>query len=244
MKKRNFTFILATIFLIYAIDFIHGNPLRKLVPDTEYWAKFENYLDNKVWPEDETYENYIILYYGKDVEYSSGFANQNRKEISQIIIGESSKAPTDSLSISADTKVEIKFSSPLTSMESFFDGVLDDKTQYLKSVDLSHLDATQITSFENMFYECISLKSVIPTKVPTLSLTTMKSMFDGCISIIYIDLSKYYTSLVTNIDFLFYGCKSLKAIDMSCRDFKNLASANSFLYGTDDLALLSYSTEI
>ena len=158
--------------------------------------------------------------------------------------GELETTAKDSLSILADTKVEIYFSYALTSLESFFDSVFDDKMEYLKSVDLSYLDATQITSFVNLFNECSALKSVTPTKVPTFSLTTMKSMFDGYESIVYIDLSKYYTSLVTNMDFLFYGFNSLKAIDMSCISFQNLVSTKSLLYGTDDLAILSYNDKI
>ena len=244
MKQRSVALMISTIFLILAIDFIHGKPIRKLSPDTEYWYKFSNYLNDKKWPEGETYENYIILYYGQDVEYSSGFANGNRKNISRIMNVELETKAKDPLSISADTKVEIYFSSALTSLESFFDSSFDDKMKYLKSVDLSHLDATQITSFENLFYECSALKLVTPTKVPTLSLTTMKSMFDGCESIIYIDLSKYYTSLVTNMDFLFYRCNSLKAIDMSCISFQNLASIKSMFYGTDDLATFFYNDKI
>ena len=210
------------------MDFIQGKPIRKLTPDTDYWSKFQNYLTDKIWPEGETYENFIILYYGHDVEYNSGFENQYRKNISYIMIGEQKKTAKDPLSVKADTKIEIYFSSALTSLESFFDSLYDDQMKYLKSVDLSHLDATLITSFKSLFYECSSLKSVFPTKVPTLSLTTMKSMFEGCSSILAIDISKYYTSLVTNIDFIFYGCKSVKAIDFSC-ETQNIISAKSIL---------------
>ena len=239
MKSGIFVIILSMSLLLWAIDFIQGKPIRKLSPDKEYWAKFENYLTDKKWPENEIYENYIILYYEQSVEYSSGFANEYRKEISHIINGEDNKTATDSLSIAADTKIEIYFSSPLTSLESFFDRTLDDKMEYLKSVDLSHLDATQITSFENLFYECLALKSVTPTKVPTLSLTTMSSMFEGCISILAIDLSKYYTSLVTNLDFLFYGCKSLKAIDLLGNNFDKVESIISMFEGLNNLSRLN-----
>ena len=163
MNQRGFALILSTIFLILSIALIQGKPIRKLSPDIEYWDKFSNYLNDGLWPEDETYENYIILYYGQDVEYSSGFANEYRKNISRIMNGELETTPKDSLSISADTKVDIYFSSALTSLESFFDIVFDDKMKYLKSVDLSHLDATPITSFANLFNECSALKSITPT---------------------------------------------------------------------------------
>jgi len=61
MVQRSVAFILSTIFLIFVITFIHGKSIRKLSPDTEYWDKFSNYLNDKLWPEGETYENYIIL---------------------------------------------------------------------------------------------------------------------------------------------------------------------------------------
>ena len=226
------------------MDFVQGKSLRKLKFNEEYWDKFVNYLDDKIWPEGEVYENYIILYYGKSVEYNAGFANQYRKNISYIMIGTDKKTATDSLSIEEDTKVEIYFSCALTSLESFFDVSLDDKMESLKSVDLSHLDATQITSFAYLFFECTALKSVIPTKVPTLSLTTMMSMFEGCSSILAIDLSKYDISQVTNMDYLFSGCKSVKVIDFSCNNFGNIVSANSFIDFTAIIQLFIYNIEI
>ena len=85
MKQSSLLFILVMIFVLCAMDFIQGNHIRKLTPDTDYWSKFQNYLTDKIWPEGETYENFIILYYGHDVEYKSGFENQYRKNISYII---------------------------------------------------------------------------------------------------------------------------------------------------------------
>ena len=61
MNQRGFALILSTIFLILSIALIQGKPIRKLSPDIEYWDKFSNYLNDKLWPEGETYENYIIL---------------------------------------------------------------------------------------------------------------------------------------------------------------------------------------
>ena len=226
MKPSRFTLIFNLIFLLNFIIYIQGKPLRKL-EESNIWKKFENYEIGDEWPEGLPYENYIIVFYEQEALYKYGFVNEYRKNISYILYGDMNISGTDQLTVAAGSKIEIYFSSPLTSLESFFDRLYDDKVEYIKTVDLSHLDVTQITSFAFTFCECFLLYSVTPPKIPTLSLTTMESMLESCQSLFSFDLTKYYAKNLVNVKRLFSECKSLKLIDISWPEFPSLESTSN-----------------
>ena len=99
----------------------------------------------------------------------------------------------------------------------------------------------QIISFENLFYFCDCIESIIFNKFyrkniinmngmfswcsflkeiklsnfNTTNVTTMSQMFNGCLSLIEINLSNFNTNNVTNMCFMFSGCESLKEINFS-----------------------------
>ena len=241
MKARNFSLIFEMLILSCTISIIHGEAIRKLYPDTNTWWPF---IMVKGWSPMLPYENYLIVYYGQDVEYSSGYSNEFRKSIDYILNGEENKTRTDPLSIKASSPIQIYLSKPLTTLENFFDLFYDEKVEYLISVDLSHTDMTEITSLANMFSGCLSLKSITPPKYPSLQLQSMESMFEECSSLISIDLSQFYTNNVTNMNNLFFNCKSLKVIDMTCYGFENLKSTQLMFYGTENLKKIDFRTNV
>ena len=102
MKPNYFALINAMIFLLFSNNFIHGETQRKLQSDENYWKYFENY--DGVWPNDLPYENYMILYYGQEVEYTFGYSNEFRKDISFIMNGDINKTETDPLNIAPALK--------------------------------------------------------------------------------------------------------------------------------------------
>ena len=175
MKTRNFSLIFEMLILSCTISIIHGETIRKLYPDMDTWTPF---IMSKAWPAAVTYENYLIVYYGQDVEYSSGYSNEFRNSIVYILNGEENKTRTDSLSIKANSPIQIYFSKPLTTLENFFDAFYDEKVEYIISADLSHTDMTGIISLAYMFSGCLSLKSITPPKYPSLQLQNMESMFE------------------------------------------------------------------
>ena len=64
---------------------------------------------------------YIILYYASNANYSGGFENDFRNNISYIIIGDNNThiAASDSLYIIAETKIEIHFNIPPENLKNF-----------------------------------------------------------------------------------------------------------------------------
>ena len=120
-------------------------------------------------------ENFIIAYYNSDVTYNMGFLYEEKTEIPvssrESISGikregsEKIKSKTDTLAIPANSRVEIHFSQPITSLEKFFMASSDYyNTKYLVSVDLSHFNATKLTTFAGFLSGCTSLKTFIKPK--------------------------------------------------------------------------------
>jgi hypothetical protein len=74
------------------------------------------------------FTNYIIVYYGQnDTDYNLSFINEYRNNISFIIHDNIILGLNNKINIKNNSKIEIHFSSPLTSLESFFDKRYDEK---------------------------------------------------------------------------------------------------------------------
>ena len=146
--------------------------------------------------------NYIIVYYGKnDTEYNSGFINEYRKNIIFIIYENSRFLDTEGFTIKSNSKIEIYFSSPLTTLESFFDQRYDERVVNIISIDFSYFDSSLITS--------------------------IGYIFNGCCSLLSIDLTNFISTFITRMDYMFNDCSSLKSLDLSNINTSSLISANS-----------------
>ena len=123
--------------------------------------------------------------------------------------------------------MEIYFSEPIKDLTQFFDNLNNYyNTKYLVSVDLSHFNATEVTSFMGFLSNCNSLKTFIPPKTETNKLTSMQSMFYNYMSLESLDLSNLKTEKVTNMKVTFSGCTSLKLLDLSNLNFNNVKAGS------------------
>ena len=90
----------------------------------------------------------------------------------------------------------------------------------LTSIDLSHLNTSNVTNMNSMFgnklmrVSCESLTSLDLSHFDTSNVTNMYCMFWGCNSLTFLDLSGWNTSKVTNMTGMFYSCNNLKSIKM------------------------------
>ena len=228
MKASDFALFYLIIFLIYSNSFIHGEPQMKLTNQTklderrEFLEKFDGFNHSiEGWPKSVDYTNYIIVYYGTNTNYPKGFLIDYdgevipfRNNVNYIMSGTSNLTSTQPLNIAADAKIEIYFSSPPKSLENFFHSFEDEKVKNIKSVDLSHLDVTSLTSFQSTFWNCKSLESVIGPKFPSFNLETMMGMFGECSSLLSIDLFNFFTDNVNDTIQMFGGCNALKVIKL------------------------------
>ena len=198
--------------------------------------------------------NYIIIFYGDKAVYNFGFikdennnTNEFRKNIefitnSNFVEPRKKLKDTDKLFLKKVTKLEIYFSTPLSSLEKFFDAEIDKNMIYAISIDLSHFDMSLVTNMNNLFYNCISLKKIyLPEKEIKLK-DQMVQMFYGCNSLQSIDLYYFDTSSVTDMHGLFYNCNSLKNLDLSNFDTKSTINMSEMFYGCTSLKALDISS--
>ena len=166
--------------------------------------------------------NYITVYFGEKANYDNGFAfnekgEEIRKGIDFIINGNHDKKinGNEKLNIRKGTKIEIYFSSSITSLENYFSSAIDPNMRKIISIDLTHFNFSSITSMSKTFYGCNLLKTMLLYGVDTSKVTDMSSMFEGCSSLEVLDLSNIDTSSVTDMSSMFSGCESLKVLDIS-----------------------------
>ena len=91
--------------------------------------------------------NYITVYFGESANYDIGFAfnekgEEFRKDIDFIINGNHDKKikGNEKLTIRKGTKIEIYFSSNITSLENYFSSSIDPNIKKIISVDLTHFN--------------------------------------------------------------------------------------------------------
>ena len=92
------------------------------------------------------------------------------------------------------------------------------------------LDTSNITSMNNMFYNCKSLTTM--PLIDTSNVINMSSMFYYCTSLIIIALID--TSSATNMDHMFFGCANLTTIPVL--DTSNVTNMDSIFNGCTSLS--------
>ena len=98
----------------------------------------------------------------------------------------------------------------------------------LRSVDLSGLDTSSVTSMYRMFEGCSSLASLDLSSLDTSKVTDMSGMFRNC-PIQTLELSSFETSQVADMSSMFDGCTSLASLDISHFDTSSASNmANMF----------------
>ena len=186
--------------------------------------------------------NYINVKYINRVEYDNGFINnkiQSRNDISFIINKDSLLLKDEPFIIEANSSIDIVISNPITKLDNFFNSDFDEYSGSISYVDLSHFNASLVTSTIQMFEQCYSIKEINFTNIQTPSIQTMIEMFSGCSQLISLDLSNFDTSSVTQMGEMFRGCSSLEYLDISSFDAQNLKSFSDMFDDADNIKYIS-----
>ena len=211
----NLRIFVAILFLILPIEIL-GEKVPK-------YTKM-NHVKRKL----EENDNYIIVKYGNETTYeANSFKNQYRQQIQYIKYKNKIVNTTTEFTIEENTNIEIYFSEPITSLDSFFsaDKADDPKAINIAYIDLSHFDSSSVTDIQYMFYECSFLEKINFNNFDTSKVTTMYSMFEGCSNLKSLDLSNFITSQVKSMHRMFLDCTSLEYLDIS--NFNTLQVTNS-----------------
>ena len=152
-----------------------------------------------------------------------------------------------------NSKIEIHFNYPITSLKNFFareqktftvyemyyfireaiyerkgsDETIDQNMEYLAYVDFTHFDSSAVTSMESLFEGCTSLTSVNFGNFYSSKVESMQFMFHKCENLLSIDLSRLDTSKVTTFIYMFEKCHNLIAADVSNINIKGIFSSDS-----------------
>lgn len=100
-------------------------------------------------------------------------------------------------------------------------------------MDISGLDTSQTTKFNNMFANCMSIKEIDISKLNTDNATTISRMFNNCRNLESIDVSKINTANTTELVAVFEGCYKLKEIEgLENWDVSKVKNVNSIFRET------------
>ena len=145
----------------------------------------------------------------------------------------------EQFNVNSDNTFEHTFVNvPVTNMD-YFTQPCRDK---LKTLDLSDLETSQVTSMLQAFYECNKLEEIILTNVDTSNVTDMNRMFNFCSGLTSLDVSNFDTSKVTNMGSMFSNCYNLKSLDVSNFDTSKVTNMISMFLGTWNLTSLDLSS--
>ena len=194
----------------------------KVQNTASYCCEYNNQTDSY-----ERKSNYIIVHYNKDTNYSNGFNNSFRQDISFIVLKNEKLTSKDELNIKSDTNLEIHFYTPINNMEKFFSQTEDNNMLNVDSIDFSNFDSLSITNMASLFYGCSSLKSINIANLNTSSVVDMNSMFYNCRSLNFTELPSFNTSKVTNMAYMFRRCESLVFLNLTNFNTKNVVNMSS-----------------
>ena len=76
---------------------------------------------------------------------------------------------------------------------------------------LEHLNTSEVTRMDYMFYECEALTDLDLTTFNTAKVTNMVSMISACKGLQRVDLTSFSTTQVTSMEFMFYYFRNLRA---------------------------------
>ncbi len=88
---------------------------------------------------------------------------------------------------------------------------------FLKKIDLSGFNTTNVTNMKFMFYDCVSLVDLNVSNLNTSKVTDMSYMFKNCQSLPIMDLKSFDTHNVINMDAMFGNCRIAKEIKVSSK---------------------------
>ena len=111
----------------------------------------------------------------------------------------------------------------------------------LTSVDVSHFNTSHTIGIGYMFSRCSRLTSIDVSNFDTSQVTHMTSTFSGCSGLTELDVSGFNTSKVMYMNNMFEGCSGLTELDVSGFNTSKVTSMNNMFEGCSGLTELDVS---
>lgn len=124
-----------------------------------------------------------------------------------------------------------------------FNGNAQKNCQNIKTIIFcDHIDTSNITNMNYMFYNCTSLTSLDLSSFNTSNVTNMNWMLCNCSSLTDLDLSSFDTSNITNMSYMFKGCSALRNLDLSSFDTGKVTNMSHMFDSCTSLTSLNLSS--
>ncbi len=104
--------------------------------------------------------------------------------------------------------------------------------------DIGYLHTDDVTSMQDMFYDCSGLTSLDLSNFNTANVTNMMSMFAGCSALTSLDLSSFNTANVKYMGYMFRDCSNLTSLDLSNFNTGNVTEMQRMFYNCSSLPSL------
>ena len=116
------------------------------------------------------------------------------------------------------------------------------KLKGVTTIDLSTLDASNVTTFKQTFAICHALTNLKLFKTPTISAQSFDHTFSECLALQYLDLSSINTANATNMDSMFIDCQALRYLDLTGFDTSKVTTMGYMFYNDAQLRTLDLSS--
>lgn len=91
-------------------------------------------------------------------------------------------------------------------------------------LDVSMLDTSKVENFNDMFSNCVNLKTLDVSNFSTVNALSMERMFYNCSSLRYLDLTSFSTENVGTVSMMFWNCRELLGVDVSSFNTVNIGN--------------------
>ena len=109
----------------------------------------------------------------------------------------------------------------------------------LKSIDIFNQPAPDIKSMSNIFHSCINLNSIDLSNLNPNSIDNIDNMFNNCSGLNFFKMPKFNSSNINDMTNMFKDCKNLISLDLSDLNTSNVINMNSMFSGCSKLKELN-----
>lgn len=107
--------------------------------------------------------------------------------------------------------------------------------------DFSSWDTSKVTTFADMFNNCVAVKELNVSSWDVSSATSFSSMFNACEAVEQINISHWYAPKCTTVYYMFGTCQALEEIDISHLGSSLITNARYFAYNCGSLRKINVS---
>ena len=111
----------------------------------------------------------------------------------------------------------------------------------LSEVDVSNFNTSKVTDIQALFKACGNLASLDISNFDTSSVITMRELFRDCSNLASLNINNLDTSKVTDMYFMFSGCKKLSNLNVSSFDTSNVTTMRDMFASCTSLSNLNVS---